>query len=199
MPIASPASQDLSPPVRSRHVLLVGVLAISLGQSMPVPAHAAPHGDPSSGPAGQSAKAGTDAGRTVSANQPDIAPDKSLSPIRLAGIGLQLLEPDPTTGDTEQGFGADIRRWADIFVFEYQTFLPFIALFAAIGATALACVVRRRQPMAKGGFRAGASPARDRPFSNRGMSFNRMTVQRSAIAASRPRIKSGTVPPSLRR
>ena len=199
MPIAWPASQDLPPPVRFRHVLLVGLLAISLGQSMPVPAHAAPHGDASSGPAGSSAKAGIDAGRTDSANSPEIVPDKSLSPIRLAGVGLQLLEPDPTTGDTEQGFGADIRRWADIFVFEYRTFLPLIALFVAIGAMALACVVRRRLPMVKGGFRAGASPARDRPLSNRGMHFHRMTVQRSAVAASRPRIKPGTAPPSLRR
>ncbi len=136
------------------------------------PSGPSPSGPPSSGPLG--------------AASPELSP--AHEPMRLSGVGLQLLDPKALAGDTEDGFLEDFRRWAEIFLGEYQTFLPLIAMFAAIGAMALAYSIRRHLRMAR--------PSPQAQMVRRLRNANTTSMPRGP---DRSRIKPAPLPPTSRR
>lgn len=226
MPITWPSGRGSFCLTGARPVLVAGLLGALLGQSLPRPAFAAVIADLSSGTADLLALTGVDpassagpamgpvgemGAENAGSTARQIAPGPSQGPAPMAAaapaaaVGLQLLDPAAAAGDADEGFFADIERWTRIFLVEYQTFLPLIAMFVAVGAIALAYDVRRRLPMARGGLQTGVSRPQDRLPANRGATLARTAILRTPNGPPRPRgpdrsrIEPAPVPPSLGR
>jgi hypothetical protein len=160
--------------VYCRRVFRIACVSVLLGQTVWAPAHSA---NP------------VQAYSTI----PDATSDATAHPpgaTQASGPGLQLLDP-AATSESEDGFMSDFRRWADILVGDYQTFLPMIVMFATIGAVALVFAIRRRRLSPKGRFRADPRDIVRRRTARGGAQTRTTTNQRNPPNMARTSDRSG--------
>jgi hypothetical protein len=115
---------------RLEQVLRLGCLAIVLCQPALFAAHAGAITETLMSPAGV-------------ASNPAPSESHQTDPLQSRAV-LKLLDP-AAIAEPEDGLFSGFQRWADILVGDYETFLPMIAIFITIGATALIVDIRRRR------------------------------------------------------
>ena len=131
--------QGLGHRTRLQQALRLGCLVILLSQSGSLAVHA-----------------GTTSGSSVGlAEVARNAPGQPGYPTQPRAV-LQLLDPSSTAAEPDDGLFSGFQRWADILVGDYQTFLPMIAIFVTIGATALIFDIRRRRLLTRTRYQAGS-------------------------------------------
>ncbi len=205
---------------RLRIIFRAGLLAVMLSYSMSAPVLAGPSSDGTIGASALSDWKLSGPGRISNETAPMISQDKLHDASQVAGAGLRLLDPQAAGGDATGGFFADMERWTDIFLADYLSFLPLIAMFAVAGAAALTYVIRRRLPLAGARPRPVAARGPDRSFAPPGSPLGvplgapmgatlpraafPQAVREGARATPQPRgpdrsrIKPGPVPPKRR-
>jgi hypothetical protein len=175
-------------PARFRQLLHAGFLAALFSQLAPLPAQAA---------VGNSVRSQAASGVLQAlAKEPQISSQPASSQ---PSTRLQLLDY-PATQDRDDDLLSDFRRWADILVGDYETFLPLIAMFVCIGVAALTFDIRRRRPPNKARSPTGLSLEASHQRAARDTTLTRMAMPRNLTSmprnADRSRSEAGPLPPS---